>query len=253
MLNAVIIDDEVSSRETLKNLLTNFCTSVTVIGEAGSVDEGISVINTTNPDVVFLDIEMPYKNGFDLLSSLSEINFDVVFTTAYNQYALKAIKFSALDYLLKPINATELNNAVSRISAKRVAENKGKNNGKLDAFMANMKNINSQLQKMVIPTINGFNVVELKDIVRCESDRSYTAFHFTDKKSILLSKAIGDFEDLLDEHNFMRVHQSHLINLAHVKSYTKGRGGSVEMSDGSIIDISRNKREEFIEKFTLRL
>lgn len=253
MLNAVIIDDELNSRETLKNLVTNFCKDVKIVAEADSVDEGISVINSNNPDLVFLDIEMPFRNGFDLLTSFKEINFEIIFTTAYSQYAIKAIKFSALDYLLKPINVKELREAISKIQAKRIELDKEAGSKKLDVFMANMKNISSQFQKMVIPTINGFDVIELKDIIRCESDRSYTSFHFTDKKTILLSKAIGDFEDLLDEHNFMRVHQSHLINLAHVKRYTKGRGGSVEMSDGSIIDISRNKREEFIEKFALRL
>lgn len=246
MIKAVIIDDEKSAREILSGMLKNYCPEVEITGMANSVKKGIELIQKLQPDLVFLDIKMPLGSGFDLLESIAKINFEVIFTTAYDQYALKAIKFSALDYLLKPIDVLELKAAV-----KKVSESKSQHllNKKLETFIENITAKNKQLTKIVIPLSDGFKVIEVKDIIRCQSDRNYTNIFIADGSKILSSRTLKDFEELLSEYNFFRIHQSHLINLNKVKFYGKGRGGQVELSDGSTVDIARSKRAEFIKRF----
>ena len=246
MIKAVIIDDEESAREALSGLLKNYCSEVDLQGMAKSIEDGRELILKCKPELVFLDIRMPRGSGFNLLEKLPEINFEVIFTTAYDQYALKAIKFSALDYLLKPIDVTELKAAV-----KKVGERKDQFvlNEKLEIFMENITTKNKQLTKIVVPMTDGFRVVEVKNIIRCQSDRNYTNLFLADGTRILSSRTLKEFEELLSEYSFFRIHQSHLINLNNVNHYTKGREGQVELSDGSKVDIARSKKAEFMAKF----
>ncbi len=246
MIKAVIIDDEHSARETLSGMLAKFCPEVMIAGMADSAQEGINVIQNYQPQLVFLDVQMPFGSGFDLLEALPNINFEVIFTTAYNQYALKAIKFSALDYLLKPIDVKELKAAVEKV---QLQANDQTSNIKLANFIENVNNNDDTTRKIVLPTAKGFSVVAIKDIIRCESDRNYTWIHFRDGPSLLATRSLKDFEELLVEYQFFRVHQSHLINLDCVKHYNRGRGGQVALSDGSQVDVARSKRDEFVKMF----
>ncbi|MES2629324.1 MAG: LytTR family DNA-binding domain-containing protein [Bacteroidota bacterium] len=245
MLTAIIIDDEASGRETLHSLINNYCPNTTVIGMGKSVEEGLELIEQCRPDVVFLDVEMPFRNGFDLLVEVGKIDFEVIFTTAYSQYAAKAFKFSALDYLLKPIDVTELQNALGKAEKKSI---NGVKDDQFDILLDTLKKRASASQRIVLPSLQGFTVMEVKDIVRCEADKNYTFFHFADQTKMLVSKTLKEYSDLLAEHDFMRVHQSHLINLTHVKKYNKGRGGFVTMSDESIVDVSRANKDEFMKR-----
>lgn len=245
MLSAIIVDDEANGRETLNSLIENFCPEVKVSGMARSVDEGLELIAKYKPDIVFLDVEMPFKNGFDLLHEVPDIDFEIIFTTAFSQYAAKAFKFSALDYLLKPIDVDELREAVSKANQKT---NRTVKNEQIDILLNTLKKKTSMPQRIVLPSLQGFSVVDLKDVVRCEADKNYTFFYFSDGTKMLVSKTLKDYCELLKEYDFMRVHQSHLINLAHVTKYNKGRGGFVTMSDESIVDISRSNRDEFMRR-----
>jgi len=247
MLTAIIIDDETNGRETLKILLEKYCPSVRVLGMGKSVDEGVILINETKPDVVFLDVEMPFKNGFDLLSEFDPINFEVIFTTAYSQYAAKAFKFSAIDYLLKPIDILDLQAAVAKAEKRTVNSMR---DTQLEVFLASMKSKNNQAPRIVLPTVHGFSVTDVSDIVRCEADKNYTNFIFSNRSQVLVSRTLKEYSELLEEYNFVRVHQSHLVNLAHVKKYNKGRGGFITMSDDSTVDVSRANKDEFLRRMS---
>lgn len=241
MIKTIIIDDEPRGRDTLKTLLTKHCPDVSVSGEAASVVEGFKLITKEAPDLVFLDIEMPGNNGFDLLEMFSSIPFKVIFTTAYDKYAIKAIKYSAMDYLLKPIDIDELKEAVSRIETK-----KDLGQAKYEALLNNIKSDNKR-KKVAIPDIEGLIFVFIDEIVRCESDSNYTYIYLINKKKITASRTLGDFEELFSEENFFRVHRSHLINLDHLKKYIKGDGGFAVMADDSRVEVSRRKKPEFLE------
>lgn len=246
MITAVIIDDEKSARETLSGLLKTYCPGVEILGTANSVEKGVELIVEQKPELVFLDVKMPFGSGFDLLERLPDITFEVIFTTAYDQYALKAIKFSALDYLLKPINVAEIKAAVKKV---RESKNQHLLNKKLETFIENITAKNKQLTKIVLPMSEGFKVVEVQEIIHCQSDGNYTNLFLMDGSKILSSKTLKDFDELLIEYNFFRIHQSHLINLNSVKHYDRGRGGQVKLSDGSTVAIARSKKAEFIEQF----
>ncbi len=245
MLTAIIIDDEANGRETLQSLIVNYCPNTRVIGMGKSVDEGLELLSQMKPDVVFLDVEMPFRNGFDLLMEVKNIDFEVIFTTAYSQYAAKAFKFSALDYLLKPIDVSELQAALKKAEAKN---GNSVRDDQFDILLDSLKKKAANAQRIVLPSLQGFTVAEVRDIVRCEADKNYTFFYFADQTKMLVSKTLKEYCDILAEHDFMRVHQSHLINLNHVKKYNKGRGGFVTMSDESIVDISRANKEEFMKR-----
>jgi two-component system, LytTR family, response regulator len=246
MIKTVIIDDEARGRDTLKSLLSSYCGEVLVTGEAGSVLGGFKLISNEAPDLVFLDIEMPGHNGFDLLEMFKSIPFKVIFTTAYDKYAIKAIKYSALDYLLKPIDIDELRAAVSRVE-----ENYIKDIGqeKYNVLFNNIKPENKR-KKVAVPDVEGLVFVHLDEIVRCESDSNYTYIHLINKKKITASRTLREFEELFSEENFFRVHRSHLINLEHLKKYIKGEGGFAVMADDSRVEISRRKKPEFMEVLT---
>ncbi|MFH2142936.1 MAG: LytTR family DNA-binding domain-containing protein [Bacteroidota bacterium] len=243
-INAIIIDDEISARETLFGLLERFCPEVNVVAQAGSIEEAIQVINNNQKELVFLDIEMPFGNSFDILENLDNIDFEVIFITAHDQYAIEAFKFSAIDYLLKPVKIKDLKNAIEKFVKRRsLIHDK---NQKIKVLINNM---NTQILKLVLPTINGFHVVDINQILRCEGDRNYTRFIFCNGEKILVSKTMKDFEDLLTKHGFFRIHQSYLVNLSQIKKYNRGQGGEVEMTDGELIPVSRSKKEDFLKLF----
>jgi len=246
MIKTLIIDDEKSSRDTLRGFVKNYCQDIQVIGESESAEQGIDQIKKLQPDLIFLDIELPLGSGFDLLEACKHANFEVIFTTAHDQYALQAIKVCALDYLLKPISAADLINAVAKISER---SHSGSSQPQIGAFVENISNLNKQLSNIVLPTLDGFIVVKISDIVRCEADKNYTFFIFTNNEKILVSKTLKEFDELLHDMDFIRVHQSHLINASHVQRYIKGSGGYVKMSDDSIIEVSRRKKELLMERF----
>lgn len=242
MLQAIIIDDEENSRLTLKNMLHNFCKDVEVLAMAHSVPAGVKAIQSHKPDVVFLDIEMPVHNGFELFEFLPEMESEVIFTTAYDQYAIRAFKFSAVDYLLKPIDLEELRAAIARLKEKKKPS---KENEKFKVLSYNIRN---PFRKLGLPTLEGYTFIQLNDIVRCEADSNYTCFHSIKGKKILVPKTLKEYELLLSDFNFIRVHRSHIVNLDHVQKYTKTRTPTITMADGASISVSSRRKEELLER-----
>ena len=246
LLKAVIVEDEEASRETLKNYLNKYCETVEVVEMADSVKTGLTAIKAHNPDVVFLDIEMPYGNAFDLLDSLDDIEFEIIFVTAYRDYAIKALNLSAAYYILKPIDIDELVAAVDKISAKKKA---GDENFHTKILMDNLKSNAIQHKKIVLPQMDGFEVINVNEIVRAEANDNYTNFYLTNGSKYLVSKTLKHFDDLLSDFDFIRIHKSHLVNLQYITKYIKGKGGQVRMSDDSIVDVSPTRKKELLERF----
>lgn len=246
MLKAVIIEDEAASRETLRNYLTKYCKEVHVAGEADSVKTGLEVISRHKPDVIFLDIEMPYGNAFDLLDQIEEKNFETVFVTAYDHYAMKAINFSASYYILKPIDIDELIKAVDRIAEKKESKEHAL---RTKILIDNIKIENKQLQKIMLPLLDGFEVANIKDIIRCQANDNLTEFFFNDGSHRLICRTLKFYEELLSDLDFVRIHKSHLINLHYLKRYKKGKGGQVIMSDNSALDVAPAKKNFLLERF----
>lgn len=245
MIKALIVEDETKSRELLKALVSKHCTDVEVIATAANVKEGVDAVNKYNPDLIFLDISMPDGTGFDLLEKISPVKCDIIFTTATDKYAIKAIKYSALDYLLKPIDVEELKNAVEKLKEKKSKVNTVEN---LAHLLQNLKQGNDTYQKITLPTSTSYEIVFIKDIIRCEADGSYTTFHLTGKRKLMASASLKHYEDLLPANEFMRIHHHHLIGINHVIRYLKVDGGYAVMSDGSQIEISRRKKDDFLER-----
>lgn len=244
MLAAIIIEDEKKSRENLHGMLEIYCPNVKVVGQADGVKAGIEVIEKNKPDIVFLDIQMPDGSGFKLLEQLNAINFEIIFTTAFDQYAIKAIKYSALDYLLKPIDPEDLVGSVKKVEQK-VSQKKA--NESIQVLLENIKSRSEEPEKIILSTAKKIHVVKVDDIVRCESDNYYTTFFFTNGKTMLISKTLKENEDLLSSHNFIRPHKSHLVNVKYIKSFLKRDGGYIRMTDGSEVPVSRRKKEKIIE------
>jgi two-component system LytT family response regulator len=244
MLKAVIVEDEKRSRETLSGLLKLYCKNVHIAGEAEGVQSGIRCIKEHNPDVVFLDIQMPDGSGFKMLESLEKIDFDIIFTTAYDQFAIKAIKFSALDYLLKPIFPDDLIAAVKKAESRKESQNSQKN---VEVLLENIRKPDLDPPKIILSTSEKIHVVKVEDIIRCESDNYYTQFFFKDGKKLLVSKTLKENEELLSEYNFLRPHKSHLINALYIDSFNKRDGGTILMTDGSEVPVSRRKKEKIME------
>jgi two-component system LytT family response regulator len=243
-LRAVIVEDEKHSRETLKNLLEEFCVDIDVVGLASSVTEAVNTISSLKPDVVFLDIELQTGTGFDVLNQLVTFNFEVIFTTAFDQYAIKAVKFSSLDYLLKPIDLEELQNAVAKARTKK---NQDVYKKQLETLMLNLKQRKPTLNKICLATSDGYEFIEVNDILYCKAEGSYTNFVLKNNESILVSKHLKEYENMLLEQDFMRVHNSFLINLKEVKKYIKSDGGYIIMNNNDSVSISRSKKEDFIQ------
>ncbi|MCE3280068.1 MAG: response regulator transcription factor [Bacteroidetes bacterium] len=244
---AIIVDDELGARESLSKMLEKYCKNIEVVAKADNMMNAFIEITNHKPDLVFLDIEMPNGNAFDLLERFKEINFNIIFVTAYDHYAIKAIKFSAIDYILKPVDPEELVNAVSRFESQH--ENKQSLDKKFKTLLSNVKPEN-KLKKVGIPDGDGLIFINLADIIRCDSDGNYTYFILTSGKKIIVSRTLGEYEQMFMDDNFFRVHRSHLINLEHVKKYIKGEGGYVIMSDNSQVEVSRRNKNEFLEKLS---
>lgn len=242
MRKAIIIDDENRTRDLIAKMINSFGLDIEAISAADSVESGIKAIEEYQPDLVFLDIQMPDGTGFDLLRSIDKKNFDVIFITAHEEFAIKAIKFSALDYILKPVDPTELKAAVERALDSMNSE---KEEIQFEALHNNMQA--QQKRRLVLKTQESVHVVDLEQIIRCEADRNYTSFFLTEGRKILVSKTLKEYETLLTGYNFLRVQQSHLVNLDYVDRYDKGNGGSVVMKDGSEVPLSPAKREIFFK------
>lgn len=246
-VKAVIVDDELGARESLSKMIEKNCKNIQVVAKADSMMNAFIEITNHQPDLVFLDIEMPNGNAFDLLERFKEINFNIIFVTAYDHYAIKAIKFSAIDYILKPVDPEELVKAVTRFENQR--DNKNSLDKKFKTLLSNVKPEN-KLKKVGIPDGDGLIFINLSDIIRCDSDGNYTYFILTTGKKIIASRTLGEYEQMFADDNFFRVHRSHLINLEHVKKYIKGEGGYVIMSDNSQVEVSRRNKNEFLEKLS---
>ncbi len=245
-LKAVIVEDEEASRETLKNYLTKYCSNVDILEMADSVQTGLEAIKNHNPDVVFLDIEMPYGNAFDLLESLEEIEFEIIFVTAYRDYAIKALNLSAAYYILKPIDIDELVSAVDKISARK---KEGDANFHTKILMDNIKSNTIQHKKIVLPQMDGFEVINVNDIIRIEANDNYTNFFLMNGKTFLVSKTLKHVDDLLCDFDLIRTHKSHLVNLQYITKYIKGKGGQIRMIDDSYVDVSATRKKELLERF----
>ena len=246
MINAVIIDDETRNIKLMKNILSKFCPQVNLIGDATNGKTGKELIIQKKPELVFLDIEMPYGNGFDLINDLMPVDFEVIFVTAFDKYMLQALKYSALDYLLKPVNIDELKQAVQNAEL-RIRKNSI--NQQLNILLDNFKKQEPGLKKIAIPTSDGFDFILIDDIIRCEALGAYTKIHTKDLKKIIVTKPLKDYETILPEDIFFRIHNSHLINLNYIKKYNRGRGGLVELDDGSIIEVATRRKDEFLKRF----
>jgi len=250
MIKAIIVDDENKSVKTLELMLHEYCPEVEVIDVAYSANEGANKIMSKNPDLVFLDVEMTGGSGFDLLESIPEINFGVIFVTAHDHYALKAIKFHAIDYILKPLDVEELKKSVTNFRLKTNEKNTPSTG--IEKLLEHLKI--QKVKKIAVPTSYGTEFVSVDEILYLTADRSYCTIYLTNKKSLMVSKSLSEIELLLPGDNFFRVHKSHTVNLTFVKKHLKTDGGIVEISDGTKLYISRTKKDEFsiaMEKFLM--
>ncbi len=256
MIRTVIIDDEEKSCKLLRNLLVEYCKNIEVVEMADSVKSGIEAIRQFKPDLIFLDIVMPNENGFELLGKINEVNFELIFTTAHNQYAIRAIRVCALDYLLKPIDVEELQASVER-AQQRISTKKDQNiDERLNAFISNLKSIEKQPQKIGIPTQHGVKFYSINQIYFCKAEGNYTTVYLEGKEKIeLVCKTLKEFDELLAEFNFIRTHRSYLVNLSHIKEYrrthsgeTDGEGGCIVAANNLKIPVSRDKRKLVLEK-----
>ncbi|HEY0744308.1 MAG TPA: LytTR family DNA-binding domain-containing protein [Chryseosolibacter sp.] len=246
MIRSIIVDDELKSRESLKILLEDFCDNVEVKALCQNVEEGLAAIAEHKPDVVFLDIQMQRETGFDLLAKIKSVNFEVVFTTAYSEYAIKAFKFSAIDYLLKPIDIEELKKALGKVERKL----NGSFSQRLEQLIENLKPAQPQNYKLALPTTDGLVFVKISDIIYCEASSNYTNIVCADGKKYLVSRTLKEYEDILIDQNFFRIHNSYLINLGSIKKYVRGEGGYVIMANDVSLDVSKRKKESFLNRIS---
>ena len=243
MLSAIIIDDEQKGRLALRQKLQDYCPMVQVMGEASDGAEGILLIEKYKPQIIFLDIEMPRMDGFEMLRRINNRDFHIVFTTAYDQYAIQAIKYAAFDYLLKPIDIEELKSAVERINQQTSTNFTQR---KLETLEANLLSRQTP-KKLAIPTLEGFLFFDISHIIHLEAQSNYTEIYFTDHPKLVASRTLKDFEDLLPPETFFRPHHSHIINLNYIKRYIKGDGGQIEMQNGNFVTVARRKKDEFLK------
>lgn len=237
MITAVIIDDEQNGRLALREKLKLFCPEVHVLAEAENGLLGLEIIKKHKPEIIFLDVEMPEMNGFEMLTQLTERKAHIIFTTAYNQYAIKAIKHAAFDYLLKPIDIEEL-----KITVKKIWNND------LNEERKKIITPGKSFTKLAIATIDGLHFIPIASIIRLEAESNYTTFYLQDGTKFLSSRSLIEYEEILNDHNFFRCHHSHIINLNFVNKYLKNDGGEIVMSDGAHVDIARRKKKEFLSK-----
>jgi two-component system LytT family response regulator len=243
LLSALIVDDEKNGRENLAGLIQSHCQQIRIVAEAASVEQAIAAIQEHHPQLIFLDIEMPGGNGFQLLEHFKDFPFEVIFVTAYDNYAIRAIRFSASDYILKPINLNELIAAVNKVSER--IRNRSENERIRQLYLNTMHPANP---KIGLPTGERVEFVEVKSIVRCQGESNYTHLYFADRKPILTAKSLIEFEELLSEYGFVRVHKTHVVNLNHVTSFTKNDGGVLFLSNGDSVAISRRRKDFTLEQ-----
>ena len=246
MLKAIIVDDEQDCCETLTILLESYCPEVEVLAVCYSGATALEVIAGNKPQLVFLDIEMPHMNGFQLLERLPAIDFNLVFTTSYDQYAIKAIRFSAMDYLLKPIDREELRHAVQKV----IQLQQPPLPQQLEILLQKLRQ--PLISKIAIPTVEGLQMIAVDAIISCKSDSNYTTLFLKGKQKITASRTLKDVEEMLEGLPFLRVHQSHLVNLDEVSKYIRGEGGYLVMSDGSAVDVARSRKEMLLHKLQPR-
>ncbi len=244
MIRAVIVDDEKLARDVISNYLQDYCPDVEVVAIASSLKTAWSAIQKTSPDLVFLDIEMPDGNGFDLLNMFEKIDFKVIFVTAYSEYAIKAFRFSALDYLLKPVKIDELIDAVARV---RSTKTPGITSEIISSLLNNIRGNSPKQSTLIIPNIKGFEVLRVTDIIMCQADGYCTDFHLSGNRKVVSSKNLKHFDGLLEDQNFLRVHHSYLVNLEHVTGYT--RQGEILLSEGLKAFLGDAYKNEFVKKF----
>jgi len=244
MITATIVDDEPLCCDSLATLLNRYCPAVKVFDICHSAPVALQSISAHPPQILFLDIEMPQLNGFELLEKLPEINFQLIFTTSYDQYAIKAIQFSALDYLLKPIEREELKKAVQKAELRiqrPLAE-------QIEILLQKLHHPAITLNKVAIPTLEGLQMIFIESVICCKADSNYTTLFFKNKQRITASRTLKEVEAMLEDYSFARVHHSWIINLNEVEKYVKGEGGYLIMSDGSTVDVSRNRKELLLKK-----
>jgi two-component system, LytTR family, response regulator len=249
MIKALIVDDEMKARNVLQHYIVNFIPEITEVRQADSVDAATTMLATYQPGIVFLDVEMPHKNGFDFLVQMKEPAFDVIFTTAYNQYAIQAIRFSALDYLLKPVDPDELKAAVQRHLEKQESSQQKKE--LFSNLVSNIEKKEVKDFKIAVPSSDGVHFFTIEDIIRLEADRSYTHIHLANKKPFIASKTLRHFEEMLDEFHFIRTHKSHLVNPRHITRISNDNE-FVLLTDGTKVEVSRRKKEEVLQQLNLR-
>lgn len=247
MLRTLIVDDEQHCTDRIVKLLENYADKFTLLGSCDSVETAKESIIKLSPDVVFLDVQLHERTGFDLLAQLPQINFEVIFTTAYDNYAVKAFRFSALDYLLKPVDSEEFGAAIQKIIKKDGLKN---TSNRLEVLFENFESKVVGSRKVAIPTLEGLTFIKMDDIVRCQSDGNYTHLFLNDNKKLTATKTLKYFEEMLDDYQFFRVHKSHYINISYIDKYLKGKGGYVQMTDGSHIEVAVRRKEEFLKKMT---
>ncbi|MBC7865510.1 MAG: response regulator transcription factor [Bacteroidia bacterium] len=244
MISVVIIDDEKKAREALRKMISLYCTDVNVLAEAEGVESGLEAIQKFKPDVILLDIKMKDGSGFDLVKKLVSINSKIIFVTAFHEFAIKAFKFSAIDYLLKPVDPEDLSAALTKA---KESISKEKNNHYLENLLENFAGATKQMKKIALKTANNIYILNISDILYCKSDGNYTEFHAEDGRKALVSKTIGDYEEMLGDYNFLRVHHSFLVNLSHIVRFDKADGGTLIMKNGESIPVSSRKRESLID------
>ncbi len=239
-MRVIIVDDEKRARNYLRGILEDQFKKIEIVGEADGVESGIKLINEFEPELIFLDVQMQDGTGFDLLAKIDRSKFHVIFISAYDRFAITAIKFSAVDYLLKPVESIDLGLALDKVEKTKLTDEV---QNKLDLLLNNV----NKIEKIALPSLNGIEFVRIENIVRCESDNNYTNFYLTSREKIVVSKTLKEFEDMLESKGFFRTHKSHIINLTFLKKYIKGEGGIAVMEDSSEITVSRRRKEEFLE------
>ena len=242
-IRTVIIDDEPGNIATMKKMVAEYCPDIELLGTANDIHQAEKLIHLHQPDLILLDIEMPHGNGFDLLNNLAPINFEVVFVTAFNAYAIQAFKYSAVDYILKPVSINDLKNAVIKVKSRL---EKNQLNKRIDSLLENLKTESSGRKKISITTPDGIVFEELENIMYLQGENNYTTLFLKNKHKEVAARAIGELEELLPLKTFCRIHRSYIININCIKKYYKGRGGYVVMEDGTSIEVSVRKRDEFL-------
>jgi two-component system LytT family response regulator len=246
MIRAIIVDDEQHCIVRLSDMLARYCPKqIELVATCNNTSDALTAIKSLKPDLLFLDVELQEATGMDLLRQFPKIDFEVIFTTAHEKYAIQAFRFSAVDYLLKPIDADELTTAISKLD--KMLGQKDLNN-KFEALLQNFHNKqSSQTKKITVPSGNELLFLEISQITRCEADVNYTTIYLKDKQKIMVAKTLKDFDDLLTDHGFFRIHNSHLINLSYIRSYQKGKGGYVILADGTNLEVSTRRKELFLK------